>query len=575
MIARTHPSYSSHFHNKEKEQINEKRAKRLENLVNPLFWCLVLSMVKEFYKKLSDTLISEQEAIQRFSRNFNGDPSMSPQERTEFNRKLKLHKWKHGQKFTEGRLKEIEKHKQEFYDAYQKISSLDPDFMLKTVELAESHISKQFEYNRYYEHILKKLCEFYEFTTKKSKVKQFSDSIRKKVSDGAWLEMQHEITSFDIENLYSGINLLIDLFWDINEHKAERINSMQEDMESLKCEIQRFRQENDWFMSVKRWLDAKIAELGRLLSQKEWQCSLLTSDKQKLNQEILNLRSTNEVLSSENESLGEIKRKIDEWKIQSEDWTIWEELCIDLENRNNECNLEVEKLSSKVTSQYQEIMSLKDQIRGLKKSMDQNLDRSTSSRIKCENSIETCDVDDLLGYITFTDCGLHLKQTWAAIIIKFLDIFLLQTTKWASSSTNIQSAGEKWVWWWKYSMNFLNPAINFLKEYNNKSWTQVFLEKISDFNWKSFVEEYFWSQLWQAWNKKQRIVNIIYKSLPDWTWHNSFFSSLYEIADIMEMIEVWNLDLWTLANNIRWTLNGWSIQRELKTLVRAHLESKK
>ena len=84
-----HTYHTHSFHQGKKEHLNEIRAKRLADLVNPLFGCLILSMIKEFYQKISESLLSDQAHLEGVKGIFDNDKTLNSVERKIIKRRLK------------------------------------------------------------------------------------------------------------------------------------------------------------------------------------------------------------------------------------------------------------------------------------------------------------------------------------------------------------------------------------------------------------------------------------------------------------------------------------------------------
>lgn len=169
----------------------------------------------------------------------------------------------------------------------------------------------------------------------------------------------------------------------------------------------------------------------------------------------------------------------------------------------------------------------------------------------CEVDFEKCSNDELLKYIIYSNCNEEYKKETIQIILDFLTTFVLQTTKWASSSMN----GNDWVWWWKYSNNFINPIINFIKQKHLNMSSQDFLEEIIYINWKKIIEQYI--NLDEYISKRQKVAKNVFNIFSD-NDKSAFpiFRSIEYLSDKLNNITFWNTDLSVLVANIIDTLNS-------------------
>jgi hypothetical protein len=164
---------------------------------------------------------------------------------------------------------------------------------------------------------------------------------------------------------------------------------------------------------------------------------------------------------------------------------------------------------------------------------------------------------------------MDIKQDCAEEILKFFDFFIENTSKWASSWMNVQSATQKWKWSWKYANNFINPIINFLRETYNKKWTQAFLEKITNIEWKKLLEEYRWWEINTQSTKKHIVISDIHKQLRDEESSNkSLFEALSILPQVLERIDKWNIDLSSLSDNIKEALSAPTVSKRLSQLLK-------
>jgi hypothetical protein len=134
---------------------------------------------------------------------------------------------------------------------------------------------------------------------------------------------------------------------------------------------------------------------------------------------------------------------------------------------------------------------------------------------------------------------------------------------------NVQSASQKWSWSWKYANNFINPIINYLRETYNKKWTQAFLERITNIEWKKLLEEYRWWEITTQSTKKHIVISDIHKHLKDEETNNkSLFEALSILPQVLERIDKWNIDLTSLADNIKEALSAPVAYKKLSNLLK-------
>lgn len=195
-------------------------------------------------------------------------------------------------------------------------------------------------------------------------------------------------------------------------------------------------------------------------------------------------------------------------------------------------------------------------------SKKQNLETSYIDKflLNCENNLENLSIDDLLKYITFSDCNISIKQEAINIILNYLNLFLQKVCKWNSSSTNTNI----WIAWWKYSNNFINPIINFIKDKYEWMSVQRYLEFLIWINWKKLIREYKPDENYTS--KRDKVIENVYVNIED---DKEFWviESLSYINLVLSWLEMWNVDLSLLNTNIWEYISNWdSTRRELKKI---------
>ncbi|EKE27321.1 MAG: hypothetical protein ACD_3C00225G0024 [uncultured bacterium (gcode 4)] len=366
-------------------------------------------------------------------------------------------------------------------------------------------------------------------------------------------------------NIFMWLEMALVYLDDIGRKKDIKIWELVQAITELREEIRLLSLKNREAEAVQKWNEKITENLKLQITSKTSALVQANANVLKTQKENGELRSRLGEQDKELEELRKLKMKIDSWNLCSSDWTFWQEIAIDLELQNEALTSQVDSLQTRSVIENQKMTSLERTLEDIYKN---HLDRATACRIRCEQDLSWCSTDDMIWYITYWNCPMDIKQGCAEEVMKFLDFFLESTSKWASSWMNVQSASMRWKWNWKYANNFVNPIINFLREYYKK-WTQVFLEKVTNIEWKKLLEEYKGWDITNQSSKKNMIISDVYNNIKDDEAANkSLFEALSILPDILERIEKWNTDLTSLSNNIKEAISASSLSKKLSQLLK-------
>jgi len=200
-----------------------------------------------------------------------------------------------------------------------------------------------------------------------------------------------------------------------------------------------------------------------------------------------------------------------------------------------------EKNAKKLESVIKEKDLLAQQLELLKNQLNSSTQLDTFI-FKCEQFPNDCNTSDMLKYITIKDCPFLYKKEIVDIVINFLEEFLWNVSKWASSGMN----WNEWVGWWSYANNYVNPFVNYIKDKWRTTNTQDFLEFIFNIDLKSLTKDVVDPNYG---DKKSRFFSSVYEQFKDDDFMN-IFEALSYISKKLENIKRGNLDLSTLTSNI-------------------------
>ncbi|EKE30060.1 MAG: hypothetical protein ACD_2C00050G0005 [uncultured bacterium (gcode 4)] len=373
------------------------------------------------------------------------------------------------------------------------------------------------------------------------------------------------------KSIFMWLELALVYLNDLTSKKEAQVEEMDSEILKLKEELKiissRLREADLWLRQTDKSIEALKAQVVSKTAALTASNANLTKSK-KENDE---LRAQNETLIKELEELRKLKEKVQSWNLCANDGTFWQEMALDLETQHSELAAKMELMETKSVADTQKITSLETTLEDIYRN---HLDRATACRIKCEQDLQRCDADDMIWYIAYWNCTMDIKQDCADEIMKFFDFFLENTSKWASSWMNVQSASMKWKWNWKFANNFINPIINFLRETYNKKWTQAFLEKIANIEWKKLLEEYRWWDINVQSTKKHIVISDVYKNISDEEAANkSLFEALSVLPVIFERIDKWDVDLTSLRNNIKEALSASNLSKKLSNLLKEAIKN--
>ncbi len=363
-----------------------------------------------------------------------------------------------------------------------------------------------------------------------SDIKSFIFGNKKEV----WTVLSWEkFDSSVLETVSKRISLLLNLYitsWkSLQRVKLEyaEIRTIKEHLElqikELKGELKQLKKSQ---VENQKTINVKTSTIDRLNREKDWldkKMILLESEK-KLLWEQLNNQDVNN-------------------NIKPKDWDLEDALELALEYQ-----AVAENTQQQLDKVNKENASLSIQLNNIQSTLvsSNNVNLFTSN---CEQFPNGCSIKDMLKYITIKDIPLPFKKEIVDIIIDFLDEFLLNVSKGASSGMNWNI----WVGWWTYANNYINPLVNYIKEkWRNWGGTQSFLEFISNIDLKSLTKDIVDPNYG---NKKSRFFLSVYEQLDDNNFMN-IFEALGHISKKLENIKRWNLDLSTLSKNIDNFLNN-------------------
>ncbi len=308
----------------------------------------------------------------------------------------------------------------------------------------------------------------------------------------------------------------------------------------------------EWFIKLRKEksevdiqikeLKIELKQLKKIQSQSQKTISAKTSTTDRLNNETELLKQQISALESDIKNLKEQKNK--EENQQTEKIDNWElDSALELASESEQKSQEYKKQLESVTTERD---LLKTQLELLKS----QLNTSTQFDMfifKCEQFPDDCNTSDMLKYIIIRDTSLPYKKDIVDIIINFLEEFLLNVSKWASSGTN----WKEWKGWWDYANNYINPLINYIKEKWRTINTQNFLEFVLNIDLKNLTNEIVETNYT---NKKSRVFSNVYEQLEE---NNSMdiFKTLHYLSERLKLVKSWGKDLSSLSENIVIFLN--------------------
>lgn len=303
----------------------------------------------------------------------------------------------------------------------------------------------------------------------------------------------------------------------------EQKENLEQQIKLLKQELRKWNKEDE---KNRKTIGLKNATIDRL-----------TKEKDLLNKQIFSLESEVKNLK-EQDSKGEKQeqtKEIDTWALDSA-----MELASESEQKSQEYKKQLENVTKEKDLLAQQLELLKSQLNS-----STQLDTFI---FKCEQFPDDCDINDMLKYMTVKNCPLPYKKEIVDIITNFLEDFLWNISKWASSWMN----WNEWVGWWCYANNYINPLVNYIKDKWRTTKTQEFLEFVLNIDLKSLTKDMVDPDYA---NKKSRIFSSVYEQLEDGNFMN-IFEVLSYVSKKLENIKRWNLDLSTLSTNIDNFLSG-------------------
>ncbi len=317
-------------------------------------------------------------------------------------------------------------------------------------------------------------------------------------------------------------------------------------LEQMILDLKNIKQEN---ISLKRQSDVDnytISKQKLLIEDFESKINILEEKLKKISK-IWNNKQSNILQDIDTDEI----KKLEEDLLQS-----WQEI-EKLNLEKTELNEEKIRLNNEVFNQISINTKLQLVLENMKKNKGKEVEAFMNN---CEINFKDCTNDELLKYIFYWDWSEELKKETVLIIINFLNYFVWEVTKWASSSTNHND----WVWWWAYSNKFINPIINFIKQKQNNMSYDNFLEEIIYINWKKFIEQYFSEN--EYINTKQKIVkNVLALFLNDCKSALPIFKALRYLADKLAKLNSWNSDLSILVFNIQKVLDSQYVKNSINS----------
>lgn len=187
---------------------------------------------------------------------------------------------------------------------------------------------------------------------------------------------------------------------------------------------------------------------------------------------------------------------------------------------------------------------------------------------RVERDVEGASGDDLVRYLALCDASADAKEAAVAQIVAFFERFLQNTTKGASSGTNV-NGGESGTACGKYSNNLVNPVFNYLKTKGRSVHSQRFLDQVCEIEWGTLLDEYSGGEATAMGNKKERVVTGVRNLFRNADSQKRFplFSAVGYLADMLEEYDVGNADLGRLSSNMRTAVEEDPVRRQLKDLV--------
>ncbi len=343
-----------------------------------------------------------------------------------------------------------------------------------------------------------------------------------------------KILDSELESISKRIHLLLSLYvisWKSLEQiilKNKEIKTIKEHLEIQIIELKReLKQLNRFQIENKKTINVKISTIDRLNKEKDKLSKQISS----LESEIKNLQEQ----GSKDEKQEQIEKN-DNWELD-----VVFELALESEQNSQKYKKQLETVSTDRDLLNKQLELLKTQL-------------NSSSQLdififKCEQFPNDCNTNDMLKYMTIGNCSLLYKKEIVCIIIDFLEEFLLNVSKWASSGTN----WKEWVGWGTYANNYINPLINYIKEkWRNWGWTQNFLEFILNIDFKNLTKDIVEPNYT---TKKNRVFSSVYEQLEKEEFMN-IFEALSYISKKLKNIKKWNVNLSILSENIDNFLNG-------------------
>ncbi len=557
-------------------QIEKGLEDRNNDIIKPLFAWAIYTLMLDFFKEWRQIyeMCSEEFADVWFQIAWEEWFWIDRKERKYLERQMK---WKKGLKLKKKILDWLEVRQNRYKVEFDKIKKSDPEYVAKLVSLTKREIKKSHENWHDIFILLDGLVELNEFITNREKTKWFAKYIKEQIKTivESWWDTKPLTWEYNLFRISNWINVIIDLYWELNQDRMAVIFWLNEEISSLNKTISELENVSKAYEASKKENTKKESDNLASHARKDQQISILNWEKAKLNSKITELNETVLQVREELKTFVNLKERIDKWELSWTDGKFFEDMCYVLEKQLEDNKTQTAELESQVAKQFAEIMQLKNQVEFLSKGLDNNLDKITASRVRCESSIDKCCLNDLLIYLTHKDADVVTRDQICDLLISYLDMLSKATSKWASSSTNAQNASEWWKWWWKFANNFVNPMINFLKQLRINNSSQAFLEKVCELDWKTLLREYMWVDLWKWITKKQKVLNLIYNNIDETKWALPLFLALEYIAEVLDSLEYWDVDLWVLASNIRDIAIDIPIEKDLRAIAKKLSETKK